>query len=92
MVKLRIPEVEFGSNPFRFIGASYTVASYASEKRPLLRLNFVFFVVWVRLPFEHYRPRRRDLCFSATISLRRSGRAAYYMRDLINRQWPRNKR
>ena len=51
--------LSFGSNPFMFVGLSYSkcnaiLAKSPSRKgRPLVTLHLLFLVVWLELPFRH---------------------------------------
>tara|TARA_R110000851_G_scaffold177061_1_gene323832 strand:- start:934 stop:1176 length:243 start_codon:yes stop_codon:yes gene_type:complete len=46
--------IEFGNNPFRFIGLSYVKRMYAlrADPRPMLTIHLLFFVMWIKLPWE----------------------------------------
>lgn len=46
--------LEFGINPFRFVGISYVKRMYAlrSDPRPTLTIHLLFFVIWLRLPWS----------------------------------------
>jgi len=51
--------IEVGSNPSRFIGASYNtpclmLAKLSKDYRPLLTLQLVLIVIWIKLPWKHF--------------------------------------
>ena len=48
-------EVEFGSNPMRFIGFSYSKCMYPlrDKKKPMVTIHLLFLVVWIKLPYSH---------------------------------------
>lgn len=68
---LRRPRIDIGSNPSRFLGAYYGVAPYFFEKRPMITLHLIWWVVWIMLPFERYRRMWTDMRYGWHCSLRR---------------------
>lgn len=48
--------IEVGSNPFRFLGVTYSATMYAlrdHDPRAMLTIHLVFLVLWVKLPWSH---------------------------------------
>lgn len=48
-------KLEKGTNPFRFIGVSYSkcMSPLRSDGRPMITMHLFLFVLWLKLPFKH---------------------------------------